>query len=342
MTESVPTNVQQIDGQTVTRLDRPTSPLITSVRGGLGTFQNQDTGAGDRLDYSGEELRGGQRFLNIRQTIAAQEFQIKAGSHAPQTFAPGDVTAGTDIINIDDHRLVDGQIVRVTSDTALPAGLDVTGTAATGVLTFTGNAADLETVTIDGKVYTFDDTDLDDINGHVLIGGSASDSIDNLIAAITLGAGAGTLYATSTTLHPTVTAAAGDGDTMDATAKEAGALANAIATIEGITGDWDDPTLLGGLDGDLFAIVVDADNFKLATTRAFALARTAIDITGAGTGVHTIESWHNVLFPPNLDLTDGTGAALYNDADGWVRFPAGETYTVQGDDGTSIVQFYWN
>ena len=342
MTESVPTNIQQIDGQTVTRLDRPTSPLITSVRGGLGTFQNQDTGAGDRLDYSGEELRGGQRFLNIRQTIPAQEFQIKAGSHAPQVFEPADVTAGDDSVNIDDHRLVDGQIVRVTTATALPGGLDVTGVAAAGVLTFTGNATDLETVTIDGKVYTFDDSSLDDIDGHVLIGASASDSIDNLIAAITLGAGVGTLYATSTTLHPTVTAAAGTGDTMDATAKEAGFLGNAIATIEGITGDWDDPTLLGGLDGDLFVIVVDADNFKLAISRANALAVTPIDITDAGTGTHTIESWHNVAFPPNFDLADGTGAALYNDADGWVRFPAGETYTIQGDDGTSIIQFYWN
>ncbi len=342
MTESVPMNVQQIDGQVVTRLDRPTSPLITSVRGGLGTFQNQDDQTGDRLDYSGEELRGGQRFLNIRQTIASQEFQIKAGSHAPQTFAPGDVTAGTDNVNITNHRLVDGQIVRVTSDTALPAGLDATGVAAAGVLTFDVNATDLQTVTIDGKVYTFDDTVLDDIDGHVLIGAAATDSIDNLIAAITLGAGAGTLYATSTTLHPTVTAVAGALDTMDATAKEAGALGNAITTTETITGDWDDPTLLGGLDGDLFVIVVDVDNFKLAISRANALAVTPIDITDAGTGTHTIESWHNVAFPPNLDLADGTGAALYNDADGWVRFPAGETYTIQGDDGTSIIQFYWN
>ena len=119
---------------------------------------------------------------------------------------------------------------------------------ATGVLTGT-TIANTNTVVIDGKTYTFQDT-LTDADGNVLVGASDSDSIDNLIAAITLGAGVGTLYATSTTLHPTVTAKAGAGDTMDAIAKTAGSVANAIATTETLTaGSWANATLTGGDEG---------------------------------------------------------------------------------------------
>ena len=118
--------------------------------------------------------------------------------------------------------------------------------AATGVLTLTGNALNSQTVTIDTKVYTFQTT-LTNVDGNVLIGATASDSLDNLIAAITLGAGAGTTYATSTTEHPTVTAAAGAGDTMDVTAKTAGTSGNSIATTETLTnGSWANATLTGG------------------------------------------------------------------------------------------------
>jgi hypothetical protein len=121
--------------------------------------------------------------------------------------------------------------------------------ASTGVLTFTGNPNNTETVVIDGKTYTFQ-TVLTNVDGNVLIGASASASLDNLIAAITLGAGSGTLYAAATTLHPSVTAAAGAGDTLDATAKVAGAGGNSITTTTTVTGgSWGAPTLLGGSDG---------------------------------------------------------------------------------------------
>lgn len=124
--------------------------------------------------------------------------------------------------------------------------LTTAAVAATGTLTFTGNALNTETVTIGGKVYTFQ-TVLTNVNGNVLIGGSASASLDNLIAAINLGAGAGTLYAAATTLHPTVSAAAGAGDTMVGTAKTAGSAGNAITTTTTVTGaSWTGATLAGG------------------------------------------------------------------------------------------------
>lgn len=123
---------------------------------------------------------------------------------------------------------------------------EANASTASGTLTFTGIPNNTETVTVDGKVYTFQ-TVLTDVDGHVFIGASASASLDNLIAAITLAAGSGTLYAASTTLHPSVTAVAGSGDTMTASAKVAGVSGNSIPTITTVTGgSWGAPTLLGG------------------------------------------------------------------------------------------------
>lgn len=134
------------------------------------------------------------------------------------------------------------------------------GVAATSVLTFGGNALNTEIVTIDTKVYTFQDT-LTDVDGNVHIGVSASATLDNLIAAITLGGGAGTDYATSMTLHPTVTGAAGAGDTMDATAKTAGTAGNSIVTTTDVTsGSWTAGTMAGGdAAGDILVDAAGAD-----------------------------------------------------------------------------------
>lgn len=118
--------------------------------------------------------------------------------------------------------------------------------AAVSSLTLTGNAVNAETVTLDTKIYTFQ-TVLTDVDGNVLIGASASDSIDNLIAAIMLGVGAGTVYAASMTLHPTVTAIVAVGDVMDCIAKFKGTDANTLATTETMTnGSFTGATLSGG------------------------------------------------------------------------------------------------
>ncbi len=134
---------------------------------------------------------------------------------------------------------------------------DVTGAiAATEILTLALNVADTETVTIDTKVYVFQ-TALTNADGNVLIGATASDSLDNLIAAITLGVGAGSTYASNMTEHPTVTAAAGAGDTMDATAKDVGTAGNAIVTTETLAGagnQWGGATMSGGTASRTIAV----------------------------------------------------------------------------------------
>jgi hypothetical protein len=155
----------------------------------------------------------------------------------------------------------DDQFYYIQSHTALRLTVDAGGATpslgsysifefgqARGILTLSGNAADTETVVIDGKTYTFQAV-LTDTDGNVLVGGSASASIDNLVAAITLGAGAGTTYAASTTLHTTVTASAGAGDTMDAFAKTGGAAGDAITTTETLGfGAWGGGTFSMGAD----------------------------------------------------------------------------------------------
>lgn len=72
------------------------------------------------------------------------------------------------------------------------------------VLTFAGNPANNDTVTINAKVYTFK-TILTPAADEILIGGDADESLRNLIAAINADpAGAGFYYGTGTAAHTTV------------------------------------------------------------------------------------------------------------------------------------------
>lgn len=126
------------------------------------------------------------------------------------------------------------------------AGLVVTGIGVLGTGTLTGTTiADGDTVTIGTVTYTFQD-DLVDEPNNVHVGASDSASLDNLIAAINAGEGAGTDYGTGTVANPHVSAAAGDGDTMVVTAREADGIATAT-TANLTSGDWGAAALAGGI-----------------------------------------------------------------------------------------------
>lgn len=181
---------------------------------------------------------------------------------------------------------------------------------ATGLLTLSENIADTETVTIDTKVYTFQTT-LTDVDGNVHIGATASDSLDNLIAAIILGAGAGTDYATSMTLHPTVTAAADAGDTMLATAKTGGTAGNSIATTETLAGSgnsWGQALLIGGLipleDPDILYIHGPGPT---GTENVHINMKTSADIVG---GKYYLEVRGAILYDSSLDFENQPGGSL--------------------------------
>ncbi len=118
---------------------------------------------------------------------------------------------------------------------------------AKGTLTLTANPLNTEPVTIGSVVYIFN-TSLGGANS-ILIGANTSVSLDNLLAAINLASGIGTLYGTGTVIHPDVIASLFDGDEIVITAKEVGTPGNLIVTTTTVTGgSWVSATLIGGID----------------------------------------------------------------------------------------------
>jgi hypothetical protein len=159
-------------------------------------------------------------------------------------------TGASGIISRVGYQFGTGLAVANATVSAFPK-LEVTNTAATGTYTLAANISDGDTVTIGGHVYTFE-TGAINVADEVLVGASASDTLDNLIAAINAAAGAGTLYGTGTVANAYVTAAAGAGDTMVVTAKVTGAVGNKIATTEsGANSSWGSTFLTGGAGRDL-------------------------------------------------------------------------------------------
>jgi hypothetical protein len=139
---------------------------------------------------------------------------------------------------------------------AIDAALSTTaGVAATATLTFGGAPVNGETVTINGKVYTFRAViNGASVNGDVLNDALAANAIANLVAAINLGAGSGVKYAAAMTLHPTVSAAPGLlPEILDATAKFLGAAGNLLTNATNVTlGVWAPVGFFGsGLDASL-------------------------------------------------------------------------------------------
>lgn len=129
----------------------------------------------------------------------------------------------------------------------------------------TGNFSDTETVTVGGRTYTFD-ASLADSDGHVQIGSDAEESLGNLVAAIMLGAGAGTAYAASMTENSNVTAYLRYADFMSVGARTAGASGNSIACTEtAASAEWvhegnvGTSTLLGGSDEALTNVAIAED-----------------------------------------------------------------------------------
>lgn len=177
---------------------------------------------------------------------------------------------------------------------------DAAPVAASSVLTFGANPSANELVTIGTTIYKFVVSPAAPF--EVDIGAAATDSLDNLIVAINLGAGEGTLYGTGTTLHPTVSAATGVGDTMDTTHKVPGTVAgqNAIVTTTDVgSGSWTGATLAGGLNGQ----IVVAGSTLVDETPAATLNAT-VEVAGVrgAAGDLTIDSSGN-LVSSSMDFT---------------------------------------
>lgn len=135
--------------------------------------------------------------------------------------------------------------------TAQDARLDEAAIKASSILT-AATIQNTGTVTIGSKVYTFQDT-LTNVDGNVKRSGTLATDLASLLAAINLGAGAGTAYATSMTEHPTVEGVSSNATTLTARAKTGGVAGNSIATSDTLTsGSWTSTVMAGGLDASDF------------------------------------------------------------------------------------------
>ncbi len=218
---------------------------------------------------------------------------------APVTFENG-LSRGINTLNSELHDLERKRVLVTSihlSDITVPAAASATGT-----LTATANFADGETVTIGGKVYTFE-TVLTNVDGNVLIGATASDSLDNLIAAINLGPGAGTLYASATTANTSVSAAAGAGDTMVVTALLSGPAGNTITTTTtAANATWGGATLAGGVAGNVSILTLG--QLPANTTAAIGAVTTlgTVAAYNATFGAHSLAevSGSTAISPKNL------------------------------------------
>jgi len=146
--------------------------------------------------------------------------------------------------------------IQVVSGDAVGAPVDTHGmVAATGSVTIPTNPSNTHTVTIGGKVYTFQSS-LTDVDGNVKIGASAALTQANLKAAINLDGGTpGTDYATSMTRNKTVDASTPVADVITLTARAAGKAGNDITLSEAMSGTGNvvsGATLSGGRDGEQY------------------------------------------------------------------------------------------
>lgn len=143
--------------------------------------------------------------------------------------------------------------------------VEAPNTFATGTLTFTGLPAAGETITVGATTYTW--ASPVGAANTVLIGATTADCIDNLVAAINAGAGAGTAYGTGTTANTDAGASVYLDPQMSLTAVNIGSGGNTVATTSTTANAaFDDATLTGGQD-----IPADDD---------FTLQRLPIDTTG--------------------------------------------------------------
>jgi len=242
---------------------------------------------------------------------------------------------GVNDLNTDLHALEKKRVLRAVK--LLDDVVVTASTAATGIYTLSANIADSDDVTTGTKVYTFQ-TVLTNVDGNVLIGATASDTLDNLIAAITLGAGSGSLYAAATTANGFVTAAAGAGDTMDATALAGGTQGNSIATTEnGANSSWGAGTLAGGAGGDVE--VLATGELPTQTTAAVGVVTTLGTVVASAAsfltaGLDEVAGLH-ALSPKNLlEILDGnTGDPITTTGSG--PSPAGKRIwaLLQGESG---------
>lgn len=128
--------------------------------------------------------------------------------------------------------------------------LDWKDESASVILRLSTNPSDGDTLTIDSKIYTFEDN-LTDVDGHIQIGASVIETQSNFVAALELSGTPGVHYAASTTAHTTCRAAEFVGEESIVYAIVGGSAGNAIIVDDALVSVLDGflaSTLTGGKD----------------------------------------------------------------------------------------------
>lgn len=273
-------------------VDNETVTIDTGANERVYTFQNAIAAGG--VAAHGHLTLAGNASENEEVVIDTTTYRWRdqiAAIAAYETLTFSNVAANTETVTVN--------TTEYTFVTAL------TEAKATGILTASAPPTDGMRVVIGSTEYTYRDTLAAAYD--VLVEVSASDALDNLIAAITAGAGEGTKYGTGTVAHTTVTAAAGDGDTVNVTALSIGVAGNSIASVGyGGTLTFAAATLLGGLDSVANEILVEAtaeaeiDNLVAAATGA----------AGAGTKYSTATAAHTTVTLSKTDAANILATAV--------------------------------
>jgi hypothetical protein len=132
---------------------------------------------------------------------------------------------------------------------------------ASQTLTVTGQPLNTETVTVGGKVYTFQ-TVLTNVDGNVFIGATAAASLQNLKDAVNLTGTPGTQYAAATAANPDSVADTITATTLIFRSRVAGTVGNRNPSTETLTnGSFGAATFAGGtgsIDTDLRALIASS------------------------------------------------------------------------------------
>jgi hypothetical protein len=217
-----------------------------------------------------------------RQEVISAVIDINATDFATTVIGTG--TAVTlEAIELPEGALVIGGSLLVVE------AFNTEAVRAYGVLTSTAAPADTNTVTIGTTVYTFKTTLTASTTAfEVLIGISEATSLNNLAAAINLGAGAGTLYGSLTTLHPEVTAVSDGIHALTVTSKVTSSANDTVATTEThANATWAFATLVDS--------VVPADTLVAQIGAVGYIASVDADVTGTIVAVVPVGTVSTVL-----------------------------------------------
>jgi hypothetical protein len=230
-TDVTQTNLQDLlQGFFFASFRRKGEELVTAVD--LDTSNPDEYEVAATAGFIPGSLIQGQNFTNaannaVNEVVAVVEdvsVEVVDGVLTVEASPPADAQ-----IVVVGHAFNTDEVDVVVSG-ALPV-LENTGSVAGTEILTVATVLHGDTMTINGRVYTFQDP-LTDTADNIYIGSTDPDTVTNIVAAIMGTAGEGTLYGTGTEVSADATAVDGAGNTVDFTAIRSGVTSNLITFTE--------------------------------------------------------------------------------------------------------------